>query len=68
MALVAAMIAFRTYPARVSRGASRSVGNVVASPTQPLAALRRTLLAEFLLGLLFIGLGAVFGSMSPTMV
>lgn len=66
LALVAAMIAFGAYHARVSRGASRSVGHVVASPAQPLAALRRTLLTEFLLGLLVIGLVAVFGSMSPT--
>lgn len=67
-ALVVAMIAFGAHHARVIRGASRSVGHLVASPAKPLATLWRTLLAEFLLGLLIIGLVAVFGSMSPTMM
>ena len=68
LALVAAMVALGAHHARVSRAASRGMGQAVASPAQPLAALRRTLLTEFLLGLLVIGLVAVFGSMSPTMM
>lgn len=68
LALVAAMIAFGAHHARVSRGAAIAVRHGNAYPAQALGALLRTLLAEFLLGLLVIGLVAVFGSMSPTMM
>lgn len=68
LALVAAMIAFGAHHARVSRRAATAVRHGNAYPAQALAALQHTLLAEFLLGLLVIGLVAVFGSMSPTMM
>jgi len=67
LALVAAMVALGAHHARVSKGASRSVGPVIARPVQPVAALRRTLLAELALGVWVTGLVAVFGAMSPTM-
>jgi copper resistance protein D len=68
LALVAAMVAFGAHHARVSRNAATVVRHGNAYPPQALAALQRTLIAEFLLGLLVIGLVAVFGSMSPTMM
>ena len=68
LALVAAMIAFGAHHARVSRGAATAASHGNAYPAQALGALQRTLIAEFLLGLLVIGLVAVFGSMSPTMM
>jgi copper resistance protein D len=68
LALVAAMVAFGAHHARVSRGAAKGVKDGNVYPAQALGALQRTLIAEFLLGLLVIGLVAVFGSMSPTMM
>ena len=68
LALVAAMVAFGAHHARVSRGAATAVRDGNVYPTQALGALQRTLIAEFLLGLLVICLVAVFGSMSPTMM
>ncbi|WP_448658247.1 CopD family protein [Sphingomonas sp. CJ99] len=68
LALVAAMVAVGAHHARVSRGAATAERHGNAYPAQALGALLRTLLAEFLLGLLVIGLVAVFGSMSPTMM
>lgn len=68
LALVAAMVAFGAHHARVSRGAATAVRDGNVYPAQALGALQRTLIAEFLLGLLAIGLVAVFGTMSPTMM
>lgn len=68
LALVAAMVAFGAHHARVSRGAAKAVRDGNVYPAQALGALQRTLIAEFLLGLLVIGLVAVFGTMSPTMM
>lgn len=68
LALVAAMVAFGAHHARVSRGSATAVRDGNVYPAQALGALQRTLIAEFLLGLLVIGLVAVFGSMSPTMM
>lgn len=68
LALVAAMVAFGAHHARVSRGAATAVKDGNVYPAQALGALQRTLIAEFLLGLLVIGLVAVFGTMSPTMM
>ena len=68
LALVAAMVAFGAHHARVSRGAATAVRDGNVYPAQALGALQRTLIAEFLLGLLVIGLVAVFGTMSPTMM
>jgi copper resistance protein D len=65
LALVASMVTFGAHHALVSRDLAQSVGHTVASPAQHLAALRRTLLAEFALGLSVTGLVAVFGMMSP---
>ena len=66
--LVAAMVALGAHHARVSRDASRGMGQAVTSPAHRLAALRRTLLAELALGLLVTGVVAVFGTMSPPMM
>ena len=68
LALVAAMVAFGAHHARVSRGAATAMRDGNVYPAQALGALQRTLIAEFLLGLLVIGLVAVFGTMSPTMM
>lgn len=68
LALVAAMVAFGAHHARVSGNAATAVRDGNAYPAQVFGALQRTLIAEFLLGLLVIGLVAVFGSMSPTMM
>ena len=68
LAVVAAMVALGAHHARVSKGAAADVRDGNVYPAQGLGALQRTLIAEFLLGLLVIGLVAVFGSMSPTMM
>lgn len=68
LALVAAMVGFGAHHARVSRSASRRIEGVASGSARTFSALRRTLLAEFLLGIFVTGLVAVLGTMSPTLM
>lgn len=63
--LVAAMLLFGAYNARTSKSLGSTAGLAEANPRPVLAALRRSLASELLLGLTVTGFVAVLGTMSP---